>query len=94
MTLGGLMRCRDLAARARAAGLSVVVSHLFDGPVALNAYAELALSLESGDLASGLMPHPALDVYPPTPLPGFAAATLSAEARSGTGFQLPRGFAP
>ena len=43
--LGSLLVARDLALQARAHGKSAVVTHLFDGPIALAAAAELALSL-------------------------------------------------
>jgi o-succinylbenzoate synthase len=94
MTLGGLTRCRALSERARAAGLAVVVSHLFEGPVALNAYAELALSLEESPFSAGLMPHAALAAFPPAPLPGFERASLVEAARSRPGLQLPEAFGP
>lgn len=89
MTLGGLTRCRAISERARAAGLDVVISHLFDGPVALNAYAELALSLPASLWAHGLMPHAGLAAFPPAPLSGFDGATLSGATRSQPGLQLP-----
>ena len=56
--LGGLAVCLDLAERSRGAGKSVVVTHAFDGPVALAAAAELALACQA-DLA-GLDAHAAL----------------------------------
>lgn len=40
--LGGVLPCLDLARRARAGGLEVVVTELFDGPMAERAAAELA----------------------------------------------------
>ena len=64
--LGGLAAAAAWAARARAAGVVPVVSHLFDGPVALAAYAELALALAApGDPAAGLGPHRGLDAIAP-----------------------------
>lgn len=62
--LGGLIVARDLARRADAAGLGVVVTHLFDGPVALAACCELALSLDRAPLACGLDPHQGLAAWP------------------------------
>ena len=56
--LGGLERCRALAARAREAGKKVVVSHLLEGTIARTAAAHLALAL--GGEAAGLGDHPAL----------------------------------
>ncbi|MBX3269173.1 MAG: hypothetical protein KF729_02860 [Sandaracinaceae bacterium] len=56
--LGGLGRCATLAARARAAGRRVVLSHLMEGPIARAAIAHLALAL--GGEAPGLGEHPGL----------------------------------
>jgi o-succinylbenzoate synthase len=61
MVLGGLSRCLALARAAHGAGLGVVVTHLFDGPVAVAAACELALAIGT-PLACGLAPHPALGV--------------------------------
>jgi L-alanine-DL-glutamate epimerase-like enolase superfamily enzyme len=58
--LGGLGVCLDLAERAHAAGKAVVVTHAFEGPVALAAAAQLALAC-GADLA-GLDVHGALGV--------------------------------
>jgi o-succinylbenzoate synthase len=63
MVLGGLSRCLELGRRARALHLGVVVSHSFDGPVALAAAAALALALPSR-LAQGLAPHAGLAAWP------------------------------
>jgi len=63
MALGGVTRCISMAARAHLLGLSVVISHLFDGPIALSAGA-LSLVIASPDYAQGLAPHPALSLDP------------------------------
>ena len=55
--LGGLVRARALAVRAAERGIDVVVTHFFDGPFALAAAAELALSLPRPPLACGLSAH-------------------------------------
>jgi o-succinylbenzoate synthase len=68
MVLGGLSRCLALGRRAAALGLGVVVSHSFDGPVALAAAAALALALPTR-LAQGLAPHAGLAAWPPMPFP-------------------------
>lgn len=57
MTLGGLHRCRALAMEAHARGLGVIVTHTFDGPIAVAAAAALALSLPFAPLACGLDRH-------------------------------------
>ena len=64
MALGGISRCISMAARARLLGLNVVISHLFDGPIALAAAGALALVIGSPELAQGLSPHPALSIDP------------------------------
>lgn len=55
--LGGVLRARELATTAQDRGIDVVVTHLFDGPFALGAACELALSLPRPPLACGLAPH-------------------------------------
>jgi o-succinylbenzoate synthase len=64
MALGGLAACLELAAGARRHGLAVVVSHLFDGPVALAGCAALALCAGSAGRAAGLDRHAGLGVWP------------------------------
>ncbi|WP_394830839.1 O-succinylbenzoate synthase [Pendulispora rubella] len=58
--LGGALRCLHIADRVRAAGAEVVVTHMFEGPIAHAASVELALALSPG-LACGLdaAPHQA-----------------------------------
>lgn len=55
--LGGIFAARDLALRAQDHGLDVVVTHFFDGPFAVAAACELALSLPRPPIACGLAPH-------------------------------------
>jgi L-alanine-DL-glutamate epimerase-like enolase superfamily enzyme len=62
--IGGLRASFEIAERAAAHGASYLVSHTFDGPIARAAAAELALALQT-ELAAGLGPHPALDLWPP-----------------------------
>ncbi len=64
MALGGISRCVNIAARARLMGLNVVISHLFDGPIALSVAGALAMAIGSPELAQGLAPHPALLLDP------------------------------
>jgi o-succinylbenzoate synthase len=68
MMLGGLSRCLELGRRAAALDMGVVVSHSFDGPVALAAAAALALALPT-HLAQGLAPHGGLAAWPRSALP-------------------------
>ncbi len=92
MLLGGFSRCLELAARARRLGLRVVVSHLFDGPIALGATAALALAtMRAGDGAAGLAPHPGLSAWQAVELPAFARATLLPWTAPGLGLPLLRG---
>src|SRR5262249_54452454 len=67
MVLGGLRRCFELGARAQARGIDCVVTHLYDGPVARAACAELALALPHPPLACGLAAHAGLADWRVTP---------------------------
>ena len=58
----------ELARAAHALGVEVVVTHLFDGPIALRASGVLALIVQSGALAAGLAPHAGLDAWPLWPV--------------------------
>ena len=62
MLLGGMLRCLQLANQAFLLPCKVVVSHLFDGPIAFRAYEELATAL-SPSLACGLSPHAGLSAW-------------------------------
>jgi o-succinylbenzoate synthase len=88
MILGGLSRCLQLGTRAAALGLGVVVSHSFDGPVALAAAAALALALPTR-FAQGLAPHAALDAWPQHPLP-ISQAVLRSWSTPGLGLDAMR----
>lgn len=62
--LGGLRCTLELAARLRAGGMTPIVSHLLDGPIALSACGALARAI-GGPLAHGVGPHPGLASYGP-----------------------------
>lgn len=64
MAIGGITRSIELADCARHLGLEVVITHLFDGPLAHRAASALALMLQSGKLAAGLAQHPGLEAWP------------------------------
>lgn len=81
----GLLRAYELARRAQARGLDVVVTHLFDGPIALAAACELALSLPRAPLASGLDAHAGLALWPALPIPHRRLASIAATGRAGLG---------
>ncbi|MFW6051621.1 MAG: mandelate racemase/muconate lactonizing enzyme family protein [Myxococcota bacterium] len=85
MALGGALACMRLAARARAAGADPIVSHLFDGPIALAAAAELALAL-GGRRAAGLAPHVGLSAWPERPLAALSGGHLVPHDRPGLGW--------
>ncbi len=76
MTLGGLLRARELARRARAAGAPAIVSHTLDGPIALTAAAALAVTLPEPRLAAGLGRHPGLGAWPEVELPALGKRTV------------------
>jgi L-alanine-DL-glutamate epimerase-like enolase superfamily enzyme len=63
MALGGFTACLGWARRALRLGIPVSISHLFDGPVALEACAHLAFAIQSRNHAPGLGNHAALDGY-------------------------------
>lgn len=68
-SLGGLTRCLELAAHARAAGRGAVASHALEGPVGYMTAAALAVTLGDGH-AHGLAPHRALrNTRPPALAP-------------------------
>jgi len=81
MVLGGSLQCLQLARQATAQGVGVLVTHLFDGPVAMAAAHALAQALPSPRLACGLDVHPGLDVWP---------AFEPSSAGFGLGLELPR----
>lgn len=73
----GLRGAWELGARAQDLGRDVVVTHAFEGPVAMAAAAELALALATrrSVLACGLDPHDR------SPYAGFVARQLSSRGR-------------
>lgn len=76
--LGGLEATLTLAARARARGLKVVLSHCLEGPVGLAALSHLALAASAASHralwgAQGLAPWPGCDTFRP---PGGEPLTL------------------
>lgn len=67
MALGGYSACLAWAKLARSLGLRVSVSHLFDGPVAFDATAELAQCVQTAGFAPGLGPHAGLEAWSTVP---------------------------
>ncbi|ACY18196.1 o-succinylbenzoate synthase [Haliangium ochraceum] len=102
MLLGGLLAALDVVARARAIaladmhggrarGIDVVVSHLFDGPIALGACAHLALAL-GASRPCGLDHHAGLAAWPPYRIDYLHAASIEVTQRSGLGLHLPSSY--
>jgi o-succinylbenzoate synthase len=88
MLLGGALPALALAARARAHGADVVVSHLFDGPVALAACAHLALAL-AATRACGLDRHNGLQAWPEIDIPFLGQAHVAVPLQPGLGISAP-----
>lgn len=83
--LGGLGACLALARDAAARGLATVVTHTFDGPVALAAAAELAVALPGDVRACGLDRHAALQAWPDVVIPQLQGDSLASANRPGLG---------
>lgn len=91
----GLLGAYDLALRAQFRGLGVVVTHLFDGPVAFAAACELALALPRIPLACGLDAHDGLGAQPEAWIPQLSAAGfVTATEKHGLGLASPDPPAP
>jgi o-succinylbenzoate synthase len=85
-TLGGYLRSFELASVADSAGIAVVASHAYEGPVGFSAIAALSLALGSGRPADGLDRHAALADAPS--LPAFDSERGFVHAWSEPGFGL------
>ncbi|WP_437970884.1 enolase C-terminal domain-like protein [Sorangium sp. So ce260] len=84
----GLLRAHELGGRAQERGLGAVVTHLFDGPVALAASCELALALPRPPLACGLDAHAGLSAWPEIPIPQLReGGSIAASRRPGLGIR-------
>ncbi len=87
MALGGPLRCLQLAQLAASYGVPSVVTHLFDGTVALAAAAALALALPL-PLACGLDVHPGLALGPEVRPAFVGAPQIFPSTRPGLGIEL------
>jgi L-alanine-DL-glutamate epimerase-like enolase superfamily enzyme len=85
--IGGLRASFEIAERAAAYGASYLVSHTFDGPIARAAAAELALALQT-ELAAGLGPHPALELWPPHRIGAIRGRQIIAHDLPGLGLEF------
>lgn len=83
--VGGVLRCMDLARWARAGGAEPVVTHTFDGPVAMAAAAALAVALPPPRRAAGLDRHGALRAWPDVDLPMLRGAEVVPGEEPGLG---------
>jgi L-alanine-DL-glutamate epimerase-like enolase superfamily enzyme len=80
--LHGVLATRSLALLAHSRGKRVFLTHLFDGPWALAAAAELALSLPFPLLPCGLAEHAALSAYPLRRQPRLGAGPSRLDRRA------------
>jgi len=87
--LGGFLPVLRIARTGKALRRRVVVSHLFDGPVALAAAAELALALPATPLACGLDRHRGLDAWPGPPVPHIRECSIVPPGLPGMGIGIP-----
>ncbi|HWN66977.1 MAG TPA: enolase C-terminal domain-like protein [Haliangium sp.] len=88
MLLGGALPAMALARRARAHGADVVISHIFDGPVALAACAHLAVAL-AASRACGLDRHNGLQAWPEIDIPFLGQARVDVPHQPGLGVSAP-----
>ena len=89
--LGGITRCLELAAHARAHGRAAVASHTLEGPVGFMTAVTLAFALGS-ERAHGLTAHRALRRARPPGLAG-EADVLEAWTQPGLGLELATALA-
>ncbi len=87
-TLGGFARTLRLARQAERLGREVILSHAFEGPIALAAGAALALAVGSRTRAMGLDRHAGLEAWSPVRIPALGEGTLRFWREPGLG--LPR----
>lgn len=85
-TILGAERTLAWIARARAAGVGVIISHALEGPVGFAACAELALAV-GGTRAHGLGPHAGLGLWG-LGIPTLGRGALVSTPRRGTGLDL------
>ncbi|AUX22225.1 O-succinylbenzoate synthase [Sorangium cellulosum] len=84
----GLLRAHELGRRAQARGIDAVVTHLFDGPIALAAACELALALPRPPLACGLDAHAGLAAWPEVSIPQLLrGGRVAASGQPGLGIR-------
>ncbi|MFH1680933.1 MAG: enolase C-terminal domain-like protein, partial [Candidatus Eisenbacteria bacterium] len=92
MVLGGFLPTLRIARIGKARNMGLVVSHLFDGPIALAAAAELALALPSEPLACGLDRHAGLTAWPEIAIPQVRESEIRLSGHAGLGVRWPEGI--
>ncbi len=85
MALGGFTKCLEWAELADRRGLDVVVSHLFDGPIALGACSHLAFAIQSPHRAVSLGRHDGLRAWTLTPPDFVRDAAIAVPTKPGLG---------
>lgn len=91
MVLGGILASLRLARVARAQKKDVVVSHLFDGPVALAASIELVHALPHPPIACGLDRHAGLSIWPGGKIAGLHGNEIRFVEGAGHGAEWEEG---
>lgn len=89
MVLGGLSASAAWARRARG-NHQVILSHLFDGPVALAASAHAALAWGTPELAMGLDWHAGLSAWPSARISVLTSSQIVAASQPGLGLEWSR----
>lgn len=84
----GLRMSHEIACAAQRHEKCAILSHLFDGPIALAACCELALSLPRAPSTCGLRPHAGLSAWPSVALPHFGADASIVRSHGHTGLGL------
>lgn len=84
-TLLGLERTLEIGRRARALNVGVVLSHAFEGPLAREMAAGVALVLADGAFAQGLGAHAGLDAWPRWESPRLCDPRIVAADLAGLG---------
>jgi len=83
--LGGVARALELAAEARDVGVDVIVTHAFEGPLALAAASVVALAVGSTGRAMGLDLHPGVTAWPARRVPALRGTALEPWREPGLG---------
>src|SRR5690606_5811008 len=91
MALGGFSRALRWAQVAEELGARALVSHLFDGPVALDAAAALAFAVQEPGYAAGLGEHAGLFAFPERPRTGLGPFLVTPGVGAGSADAMDSG---